>query len=66
MADARIEVPRSNDGHYHLTLDVNGTPVDFMVDTGASGVVLSQNEPGEFSGLPVEVYVIQGIALAGS
>lgn len=38
----RIEVPVSRDGHYHLTLSVNGVPVDFIVDTGASQIVLSR------------------------
>ena len=38
----QIVVPRSADGHYHLTLDINDTPVSFIVDTGASQVVLSQ------------------------
>lgn len=37
-----IEVPRGPDGHYHLVLDLNGTPVEFVVDTGASGIVLTQ------------------------
>ena len=37
-----IEVPRGPDGHYHLVLDLNETPVEFVVDTGASGVVLTQ------------------------
>ncbi len=37
----RIEVPRGLDGHYHLTLGLNGVPVDFVVDTGASDMVLS-------------------------
>jgi aspartyl protease family protein len=36
-----IEVPRSADGHYYLTLTINGTELPFMVDTGASGLVLS-------------------------
>ena len=36
-----IRVPRGQDGHYHLALTLNGTLVDFMVDTGASSVVLS-------------------------
>ena len=36
-----IEVPRSADGHYYLTLTINGTDLPFMVDTGASGLVLS-------------------------
>jgi len=37
-----VTVPRYRDGHYHLTLEINGTPVDFLVDTGASQVVLTQ------------------------
>jgi len=40
----RIEVPLGPDGHYHLTLQVNGKPVDFVVDTGASDIVLSQQD----------------------
>jgi aspartyl protease family protein len=42
QADGRIEVPVSRDGHYHMTLDINGQPVDFIVDTGASQMVLSR------------------------
>jgi len=36
-----IEVPRGNDGHFHLTLQIDGVPVDFLVDTGATDLVLS-------------------------
>jgi aspartyl protease family protein len=39
--DTRIEVPQAEDGHYYLTLEINGTDMPFMVDTGASGLVLS-------------------------
>ena len=39
-SDSRIEVPRAPDGHFYLTLMVNDAPVTFMVDTGASAVVL--------------------------
>jgi aspartyl protease family protein len=39
-----IEVPRAEDGHYYLTLDINGTPVRFMADTGASNMVLSRED----------------------
>ena len=38
----RVEVPRAHDGHYYLTLLVNGVAVEFMVDTGASQVVLTE------------------------
>lgn len=44
ISDRAIEVPRSVDGHYHLTLTVNGTDVDFVVDTGASQVVLTRQD----------------------
>lgn len=41
VVDGHVEIPRSPDGHYYLTLDVAGEPVDFMIDTGATNVVLS-------------------------
>ncbi len=37
-----IVIPRSRDGHYYLTLQINGQPVDFVVDTGASEMVLTK------------------------
>ena len=37
-----IALPRAPDGHYYATLDVNGTPIRFVVDTGATGIVLSR------------------------
>jgi aspartyl protease family protein len=40
--DGTIELRRASDGHFHATLEVNGEPVRFMVDTGASDVVLSR------------------------
>jgi len=39
-----IEVPVGADGHFHLTLELNGAPVSFIVDTGASEVVLSRDD----------------------
>ena len=39
-----IAVPRAEDGHYYLTLQINGTPVVFMADTGASNMVLSRED----------------------
>lgn len=40
--EGRIEVPRAPDGHYHLTLQVNGQPIPFVVDTGATNLVLTR------------------------
>lgn len=44
ISDTRIEVPRSFDGHYYLTLEINQTPVRFVIDTGATQMVLSQQD----------------------
>ncbi len=41
MSDDRIEVPLGNDGHFHLVADLNGEPVRFMIDTGATSIALS-------------------------
>ncbi|WP_026147578.1 retropepsin-like aspartic protease family protein [Limimaricola hongkongensis] len=39
-----IEVPQARDGHYYLTLAINGVPVDFVVDTGATDMVLGRED----------------------
>ena len=39
--EGRVEVPRGFDGHYYVTLDINGVSVPFIIDTGASDVVLT-------------------------
>lgn len=39
-----IKIPIGRDGHFHLTAQLNGTPVNFMIDTGASSVSLSRND----------------------
>lgn len=44
MQGGRIEIPLGRDGHFHLTADLNGQPVRFLVDTGASGIALSQQD----------------------
>jgi aspartyl protease family protein len=43
-ADARVEIPIARDGHYYLTLTINGQPVEFVVDTGASDIVLTARD----------------------
>lgn len=50
---ARIEIPRSFDGHYYVTLQANGQPVDFVVDTGATDIVLTREDAARL-GIGVE------------
>ena len=56
-----IDVPRAADGHFHLTLELNGTPVAFVVDTGATDIVLSQRDAGRI-GLEPDELIFSGIA----
>lgn len=44
VSEDRIELPRAPDGHYYLTAEVDGVPVRFVVDTGASQIVLSHDD----------------------
>lgn len=41
-ATGDLRVPRSRDGHFYIAGTVNGRPVEFLVDTGASTVVVSE------------------------
>ena len=59
--DARVEVPRSPDGHYHMVLEVNGTPVRFVVDTGATDIVLSRADAARI-GIDTEALAFVGAA----
>jgi aspartyl protease family protein len=36
-----IEIKRAADGHYHWPGDINGRPVDFLIDTGATSTAIS-------------------------
>lgn len=40
QADGVIELTRGPDGHYHWPGRVDGVPVDFLVDTGATSTAL--------------------------
>ncbi|MGJ8611154.1 MAG: retropepsin-like aspartic protease family protein [Octadecabacter sp.] len=44
FSEARIEVPKGPDNHFRLTLRINNVPVEFLVDTGASQVVLTRED----------------------
>ena len=41
--DGVITLTRSRDGHFYATLQINSKDVDFVVDTGATGIVITQS-----------------------
>ncbi len=42
--DSAIIIPKEIDGHFHLTVTINDRPIEFLVDTGASDIVLTRND----------------------
>ena len=60
-ASGVISVPRGRDGHFHLRLQMNDTPVDFLVDTGATDIVLTQRDARRV-GLNTENLAFVGVA----
>ena len=55
----RVEVPRGPGGGYALVAEVNGVPVEFIVDTGASDLVLSQGD-AERAGVDLDGLIYTG------
>ncbi|MFD1797332.1 TIGR02281 family clan AA aspartic protease [Paracoccus aurantiacus] len=57
----RIELPMSGDGHFYIDLRLNGTNVEFIVDTGASDIALTRRD-AERIGLELDELSYSGIA----
>lgn len=49
---SELSIARGRDGHFHIDAEANGTPVRFLVDTGASTTVLTLRD-AERSGIEV-------------
>ncbi len=58
ISDNMIEVPRGRDGHFHLDLQINGVTVPFLVDTGATQVVLTRADAARVGLDPAELNFI--------
>jgi aspartyl protease family protein len=43
-APSEVAIPADPRGHFFVRVSINGTPVRMMVDTGATGVVLSRDD----------------------
>lgn len=44
LGSGTITLERSSDGHFYAEAQVNGMPVNFLVDTGASGIALTKDD----------------------
>ena len=42
--DGSLDIPRSPDGHFYADVDVNGSKLHMLVDTGASQIALSRED----------------------
>lgn len=65
LADGTIELRRESDGHFHAVLDVDGAAVRFIVDTGASDIVLSRRD-AERVGIDVGALAFSGRAMTAN
>ena len=63
-----IELRRQDDGHYWITVDINGKPVRFMVDSGATMTAINATtakEAGvEANGYPIILNTANGRVVA--
>src|SRR5881628_1672404 len=42
--DGALDIPRSGNGHFYADVDVNGSKLHMLVDTGASQIALSRED----------------------
>ena len=49
----RLTLKTASDGHFYVTLSINNTPINFLIDTGATAMILSKKD-GEKLGLNVD------------
>lgn len=61
LGSGQLEVPRMFDGHFYVTAKLNGEPVQFVVDTGATDVVLTP-EDADRIGIDLDDLAYSGIA----
>lgn len=64
MAHGVLEIPRDRDGHFRVNGAVNGVPVQFMVDTGASIISITDKvaERAQLpEGVPMQFQTANGV-----
>lgn len=61
----QIELPRNPDGHFYITLTINTAPIHFVIDTGASQIVLTQSD-AELAGFDIANLAYSGRAFTAN
>ena len=61
LGEGQIVVRRQRDGHYYLTLALNGENIRFVVDTGATDMVLTREDAAR-AGLDLDSLNFIGVA----
>ena len=64
LAHGVLEIPRDRDGHFRVAGAVNGVPVQFMVDTGASIISITDKvaERAQLpEGVPMQFQTANGV-----
>ena len=64
-SNGEIEIPRAPDGHFYLTAQINGAPLRFVVDTGATDIFLTQKD-AQFAGIDIEKLTFWGEAMTAN
>jgi aspartyl protease family protein len=64
-ADGTLTLPVSPDGHYYLTAQVNGVAIPFVIDTGASEIVLSLSD-ARAAGIDTDALAFVGSAMTAN
>lgn len=54
-ADGSMEFYRASDGHFHITAKINDQNIEFLVDTGAASITLTQKDAAKAGFYPGEL-----------
>lgn len=44
ISDNQISIAISDDGHFYMNININNVPIKFLIDTGASNIILNLND----------------------